>query len=87
MRVPFSHSMQADINVVPGNNLVEREAAVGEPPANPPPLTSQAEKILARTIERCPKIVQPAEPTWICDVKEALVAVAYRVNKKFGQTR
>ena len=87
LRVPYAHSMQADIDVVVGEGLVEPEMEAPAPPAQALgalPLRTHLEKMLAKTVERCAVIRPPGEPTWSLDIKEAAVGMGYRVSKTIG---
>jgi hypothetical protein len=84
LRVPYAYSMQADIDIKPGNNLLETATEAPEPLAEALPLRTHLEQMLAKTVERCPFIRPPAEPTWTQDIKEAVVAIGHRVSRNIG---
>lgn len=84
LRVPYSYSMQADIDMVPGDHLVEPPTSFPDPPTATLPLRTHLEQMLAKTVQRCPFIRLPAEPTWSHDIKEAVVAMGYRVSRNIG---
>ena len=87
LRIPYAHSMQADIDIVVGAGLVERAVEPPEPPAQALgalPLRTHLERMLVKTVERCELILAPDEPMWSLDIKEAVVAMGYRVSKTIG---
>ena len=82
--IPFSLSMQADTEVVPSDKATrETVVVVGDAPEF---VTAETvvERMLQRTVRRCAERKAPLEPTWLVDIKEALVAVAGSVNARYA---
>jgi hypothetical protein len=82
--VPYSNSMQADIEVGSSDNSTERDAEVTEAEPDVEKQTLM-DRILSMAVKRCSKRKAPLEPLWCVDIKEALVALAHALNASWGQ--